>query len=134
MDLTELMNSDLFYHGPKWLTNKNTKFQNVGEMSDEEVSLDSDELKKAFQMQGPHVNVLFASLDEEDDVIKDILERHKNWRKSVNVIAWIRRFWTNFKNKVDQQKQNKNNTATESRKMTLRNKTKTKQKKKIQIK
>ena len=131
MDLSELMNSDLFFHGPKWLTNKNKKFQNVGEMSEEEVSLDSDELKKAFQMQGPHVNVLFASLDEEDDVINDILERHNNWRKSVNVIAWIRRFWTNFKNKVDQQKQNKNKTATESRKMTLRNKTKTKQKKKM---
>ena len=74
MDLTELMSSDLFFHGPKWLTNKNTKFQNVGEMSEEEVSLDLDEVKKAFQMQGPHINVLFASLDEEEDVIQDILK------------------------------------------------------------
>ena len=131
MDLAELTNSDLFFHGPKWLTNKNKKFQNVGRMSEDKVSLDSDELKKAFQMEGPHVNVLFATLDEKEDVIKDILDRHNDWRKSVNIISWIKRFWTNVKNKVDQQ--NKNKTMAESRKMTLRHKAKPKQNKKIQI-
>ena len=129
MDLTVLMNSDLFFQGPKWLTNKNTKFQNVGEMSEEDVSMDSDELKKAFQMQGPHVNVLFASLDEEDDVIKDILTRYNDWKKSVKIISWIRRFWKNFKNKADQQ----NKTTTQNQRMKLRNKAKPKQNKQMRI-
>ena len=58
---------------------------NVGEISEDEISLDSEEVKKAFQMNGPQMNVLFASLDEEDDLIKDILDRHNNWKKSVNI-------------------------------------------------
>ena len=120
MSLSELKKSDLFFHGPKWLTDKNIKFKSVGKISEQEFSLDSSEVRKAFQMKGPQMNVLFASLDEEDDVIKDILDRHNNWKKSINIISWIRRFWTNFK--VHQQRKNK--ATSESQKMTLRNKAK----------
>merc|ERR1712051_809691 len=75
------------------------------------------------------MNVLFASVDEVDDVLKEVLDRHDNWKKSVNIIAWIRRFWSNLKQKVDQQKQNKS--SDQSRKMTLRHHKK--QKKPMQI-
>ena len=124
MSLNQLINSDLFFHGPKWLTDKFIKFKNVGEISEDELSLDSVEVKKAFQVTGHQLNVLFASLDEEEDVIQDILKRHNNWRKSVNIITWIRRLWTNLKHKVENSKTSK------SQKMALRNQAK---KKKRQI-
>ena len=129
MDLSDLINSELFFHGPKWLTNKQVQFKNVGEITQENISLDTEEVKKAFQMKGPQMNVLFASVDEEDDMLKEVLDRHNNWKKSINIIAWIRRFWTNFKQKVDQRKKNKS--SDQSRKMTLRHQRK--QKKAIQI-
>ena len=122
-DLSELMNSELFFHGPKWLTDPNPQFEEVGTITPENMSLDSEEVKKALQMKGPQMNVLFASMSEEEDIIKEILERQNNWRKSINTISWIKRFWTNLMQKVDQQNQN----SKESPKMTLRNKTKTKQ-------
>ena len=129
LDLSELMNSELFFHGPKWLTNKQVQFQNVGDLTEENISLDQDEVKKAFQMKGPQMNVLFASVDEEDDILKEMLDQHNNWKKIVNIIAWIRRFLHNIKQKVDQQTQNK--PSDQSRKMTLRHHKK--QKKAIQI-
>merc|ERR1712079_290278 len=107
MDLSDLKDSELFFHGPKWLTNKSVQFKNVGEITPDNISLDAEEVKKTSQMKGPQMNVLFASVNEEDDVLKKVLERHNNWNKSVKIIAWIRRFWTNTKQKVDQQKQMK---------------------------
>ena len=118
MDLSDLKDSELFFHGPKWLTNKLVQFKNVGEITPDNISLDAEEVKKTSQMKGPQMNVLFASVNEEDDVLKKVLERHNNWRKSVKIISWIRRFWTNTKQKVDQQKQMK--PSDQSRKMTLR--------------
>ena len=118
MDLSDLKDSELFFHGPKWLTNKLVQFKNVGEITPDNISLDAEEVKKTSQMKGPQMNVLFASVNEEDDVLKKVLERHNNWRKSVKTISWIRRFWTNTKQKVDQQKQMK--PSDQSRKMTLR--------------
>ena len=118
MDLSDLKDSELFFHGPKWLTNKLVQFKNVGEITPDNISLDAEEVKKTSQMKGPQMNVLFASVNEEDDVLKKVLERHNNWNKSVKIIAWIRRFWTNTKQKVDQQKQMK--PSDQSRKMTLR--------------
>merc|ERR1712079_695264 len=88
-------------------SNKSVLFKNVGEITPDNVSLDAEEVKKTSQMKGPQMNVLFASVNEEDDVLKKVLERHNNWNKSVKIIAWIRRFWTNTKQKVDQQKQMK---------------------------
>ena len=129
MDLSELRNSELFFHGPKWLTNQQVQFKNVGEMTQENISLDADEVKKTFQMKGPQMNVLFASVEGEDDMLKEVLNRHNNWKKSINIIAWIRRFWNNLKQKVDQQNQNKS--SDQSRKMTLRHHKK--QKKPMQI-
>ena len=129
MNLSELANSELFFHGPHWLINKQVKFQNVGDLTQENISLDEDEVKKASQMKGPQMNVLFTSGHEEDDMLKEVLDRHNNWKKSINIIAWIRRFWSNVKQKVDQQNQNK--PSGQIRKMTLRHPKK--QKRAIQI-
>ena len=128
MNLTELVKSDLFFHGPKWLTNKQVQFKTVGEISEEQMSLDSEEVKKAVQMKGPQMNMLFASLDEEDDVIRDILQRHNHWKKSVNIIAWIQRFLQNLKQRHGECHLNPHAHNIRSHpKMKLRNKTKPKQ-------
>ena len=66
------MNSELFFHGPKWLTNQQVQFKNVGEITQENISLDTEEVKKTFQMKGPQMNVLFASVEEEDDILKEV--------------------------------------------------------------
>ena len=95
MDLPALLDNKFFYHGPQWLTDKNYKYQDVSDITEEEISLDSTDVKKAFK--GPISSALFASLDDEDDIIQDILSKHNNWRKSVNIISWIRRFWINCK-------------------------------------
>ena len=104
MNLQDLMKSQLFFHGPSWLLDRQVHFKNVGEMTQETISLDEDEVKKTFQMKGPQLNALFASLEQEDDMIKKVLDQHNYWKKSINTIAWIKRFWNNLKkSKVDQQ-------------------------------
>ena len=130
MDLSELMNSDLFFKGPEWLTMKNVKYKDVGEISDEEITLDTAEMKNIFK--GPHMNILFTSLKEEDDVIKNILSRHNNWRKSVAIISWIRRFWKNGVIAVGLRKSiAQPGTNLTNKKMSLRNHNKSKKKIKI---
>ena len=119
MDLSDLINSELFFHGPQWLLYTQVTFQNVGDLTQETITQDQAEIKKTFQMKAPQMNVLFASVDPDDDMLKEMLVRHNNWKKSVNVIAWIRRFWSSFTHKVDQR--TKNNSSSQNRKMTLRN-------------
>ena len=83
-------------------------------------------MKQAFK--GPHMNVLFSTLDEEDDVIKSILDKTGNWRKSVNIISWIRRFYKQIAKKVVSTPDTTNE-ATNHGKRSLRSKTKPRKKK-----
>ena len=48
---------------------------------------------------------LFSAIGDEYNIIKDVLNRHNNWRKCVNTLAWCKRFCTNArlkaKNKIE---------------------------------
>ena len=131
--LGELLKSTLFFKGPKWLTERNPSFVDVNELSQDESTLDCKEIKQAFK--GPHMNVLFSTLDEEDDVIKSILEKTGHWRKSVHIIAWIRRFLKNAQQKVEsggtRNCMGQSGTNPTSKNMSLRSKSK--QKKNLNI-
>ena len=87
--LSELMNSSLFYNGPEWLTKKNHLFVDISEIFQDE---NSEEEKQEFK--GPHMNVLFSKSDEED-VIKNILEKFNNWGKAIRIVGWIMRWRKN---------------------------------------
>ena len=76
---------------------------NVNETTQEDNTLNSTEMKKTIHLTGPQMNVLFASLDEEDDVIKSILDKTGDWKKSINIISWIRRFYNNINQKLDEE-------------------------------
>ena len=94
--LSEFIDSDLFFHGPKWLTNPLYQFKVVGEtLSDDKISLDNEEIKRL-----PHPISLFSAIDDEANIIKDVLNRHNNWRKCVNILAWCKRFCTNARLKA----------------------------------
>ena len=124
--LSNLIKSNLFYHGPKWLTNKTARFVDITEIAQEESTLNSEEIKQPFK--GPHMNVLFSTLDEEDDVIKSILHKTGNYRKAVNIICWIRRFYKRISEKQDANSPTANAT-TNNEKMSLRSKTKPRKRK-----
>ena len=114
--LTEFVDSDLFFHGPKWLTDPNVQFKRVGETLTEELhTLDKEEVRKILLM-----NVLnVPNSEDEDDTIKNVLGRHNNWRKTVNTLCWCRRFCTTLRQKVAENKQKR--TTRGSQRKTLRN-------------
>ena len=116
--LSEFVDSDLFFHGPKWLTNPDVPFKRVGETMTEELqTLDNEEVKKILLM-----NVLnVQGSKDEDDVIKNVLNRHNNWRKTVNTLSWCKRFYTTLKQKVAENKERR--TTRGSQRRTLRNDT-----------
>ena len=94
--LSEFINSDLFYHGPPWLTDPLYQFKVVGEtLSEDKIPLDNEEVKGL-----PHPISLFSAIDDEANIIKDVLIRHNNWRKCVNILAWCQRFCANARLKA----------------------------------
>ena len=114
--LTEFVDSELFFHGPKWLTDPNVQFKRVGETLTEELqTLDKEEVRRILQM-----NVLnVPNSKDEDDTIKNVLGRHNNWRKTVNTLSWCRRFCTNLRQKVTENKEKR--TTRGSKRKTLKN-------------
>ena len=114
--LTEFVDSDLFFHGPKWLTDPNTQFKRVGETLTEELqTLDKEEVRKILLM-----NILNVSTSkDEDDIIKNILDRHNNWKKTVKILSWCRRFCTIIKQKVIENKGKR--TTRQSQRKTSKN-------------
>ena len=123
--LTEFADSELFFHGPRWLTDPNVQFKRVGEtLTGELQTLDKEEVRQILQM---NVHIVPGSKDEDDDMIINVLGRHNNWRKSVNTLAWCKRYCANLKQKIQE---NKERITTRSQK-ALRNVPKTKVKTKV---
>ena len=94
--LSEFIDSDLFFHGPKFITDPLYQFKVVGEtLSDDKVSVDNEEIKKL-----PHPISLFSAIDDEANIINNVLKRYNNWRKCVNILAWCKRFCANARQKA----------------------------------
>ena len=110
--LTEFADSELFFHGPRWLTDPKAQFVKVGEtLPDKLQTLDNEEVRQILQM---NVLIVPGSKDEDENLIVNVLGRHNNWRKSVNILAWCKRFCTNLKQKIKESK-NKMNTRSQGR-------------------
>ena len=101
--LSEFKDSQLFFHGPKWLTDPKVKFNDVGTVTANDLALDSEEMKKDTPVPGQQLSALFSSVGTEDDVIITVLDRQNNWTKSVHTLAWCRRFHTNVQLRVNNQ-------------------------------
>ena len=101
--LSEFKDSQLFFHGPKWLTDPKVKFNDVGTVTANDLALDSEEMKKDTPVPGQQLSALFSSVGTEDDVILTVLDRQNNWTKSVHTLAWCRRFHTNVQLRVNNQ-------------------------------
>ena len=82
--LSEFKDSQLFFHGPKWLTDPKVKFKEVGTVTTNDLALDSEEVKKDAQEHGQQLSALFSSVETEDDAIFTVLNRQNNWTKSVH--------------------------------------------------
>ena len=94
--LPEIMDSQLYLHGPQWLVDPHTKFKQVGIITAENFSLDSEEKKNDIQTPVPQMNVAFTSTGGvEVDMIKKLLDRQNNWRTTVKILSWCKRFYTN---------------------------------------
>ena len=74
-------------------------------------TLDNEEVRQILQM---NVLIVPGSKDEDENLIVNVLGRHNNWRKSVNILAWCKRFCANLKQKVKETK-NKMNTRSQGR-------------------
>ena len=61
-------------------------------------NLDSEEIKKDSQKPGQQLSVLFSSVGTEDEVIGSVLARQNHWTRSVHILAWCKRFYTNVRN------------------------------------
>ena len=97
--LTEFIDSDLFWFGPTWLVDPNYKFKTMEtELPKEKLTLESDEVKKSLK-----TNACLLQ-NEKDNVIQNILDRFNDWQKSINIIAWCKKFITNLKNPTDTNK------------------------------
>ena len=94
--LSEFKDSQLYWHGPDWLLKPDYKFKKVGKtLSEEKLSLEEDEIKKI--VPSSH-STIFPKQDE--NIITNILDRHNNFKKSVNVLTWCYKFYVNLKEKV----------------------------------
>ena len=99
--LSEFKDSQLYWHGPDWLLKPDYKFKKVGKtLSEEKLSLEEDEIKKI--VPSSH-STIFPKQDE--NIITNILDRHNNFKKSVNVLTWCYKFYVNLKEKVKPSKQ-----------------------------
>ena len=124
--LTEFVDSELFFHGPQWLTDPNVQFQRVGETLTEELqTLDKEEVRQILRTNVQQI--VPGSKDDDDDIIKNVLGRHNNWRKSVNTLAWCKRYCAKLKQNLEG---NEDKITTRSQK-ALRNVPKTKVKTKF---
>ena len=91
-DLTELIDSDLFWSGPEWLVNPDTKFKRmVAELPPKTIQMDLEEVKTSLNINACTLK------NKTDDVIEDILEKFNEWHKVINTIAWCKRFIKNLK-------------------------------------
>ena len=105
--LSEFKDSQLFFHGPQWLTDPK-EFKEVGIITAQEHVMDPEERKVDTQESGRQLSVLFSSvhtgcvLGTEDDAIQSVLDRQNNWTKSVHTLAWCKRFHTNVQLRVNQ--------------------------------
>ena len=98
--LSEFVDSELFFHGPKWLINPDTIFRGVGEtLPEDQMSLEKEDIKRALQ-----VNATFSPMDNRNDSIENLLAKCNNWRKVTHTLAWCKKFLIKLKNKVQQNK------------------------------
>ena len=93
----------MFFHGPPWLTDPKVTFQEVSvtafrvNAGSHDQTLDSEEIKKDAQDPGRQLSVLFSSVGTEDEVIGSVLARQNHWTRSVHILAWCKRFYTNVR-------------------------------------
>ena len=89
-DLSDFVDSDLFWFGPNWLLNPDTKYKTMGaELPPNNVQMDLEEVSKRTSLS---VNACML----KNDVMKDILAKFNDWHKVINTIAWCKRFIKNL--------------------------------------
>ncbi len=89
---TELANSNMWWHGPNFLTKPVVDWQNVTpQLNEEEKSMDNQEKTKTVQQ--PMICVIMSV----PDFVTTLEKRTNNWGKLVRIVAYVRRFLSNLK-------------------------------------
>ena len=90
--ISEFANSELFWKGPRWLTEPNTQFKTVGnELPKELIPVDQLEVKKGLKVYACMLTT------ENDNVFINVLNKYNSWQKIINIIAFCKRFINNLK-------------------------------------
>ena len=92
--ITEFENSELFWYGPRWLTEPATKFKSVGnELPQELIPVDQLEVKKGLKVNA-------CMLTTENNIFNIVLDKFNSWKKIINIVAWCKRFINKLKEKL----------------------------------